>query len=95
MKLCVTRSSTLAALPPSMHSSHMSDGSTISLSSHTSFAEAEVSFKKELPGVFLVRRVAFDFVAVIALNSRFISNQSEKAAQYLPVYTTYALAPRK
>ena len=51
MKLCVTRSSTLAALPPSMHTSHISDGSTISLSSHTSFAEAEVSFKKELPGM--------------------------------------------
>ncbi len=50
MKLCVTRSSTLAALPPSMHTSHISDGSTISLSSHTSFAEAEVSFKKDLPG---------------------------------------------
>ncbi|XP_064619246.1 protein furry-like isoform X4 [Lineus longissimus] len=56
LKLVVTRSSTLAAPPPSMHTSsssdlsHVSSTSKITLGGYTSFAEAEVPFKKELPG---------------------------------------------
>ncbi|GFN79511.1 protein furry homolog isoform x3, partial [Plakobranchus ocellatus] len=55
LKLAVTRSSTLAAAPPSsQHSSatHPSELAMFSHSAHTSFAEAEslTKFSKELPG---------------------------------------------
>lgn len=56
LKLCVTRSSTLAAPPPSTRRETMSSSYTSSfmhdspISAHTSFAEADISFKKELPG---------------------------------------------
>jgi len=55
LKLCVTRSSTLAAAPPSMNMTPLIDTSPIGLSAHTSFAEAEISFKKELPGMSIIR----------------------------------------
>ena len=51
LKLCVTRSSTLVAPPPS--TSNVTDF-VKGLQAHTSFAEAEIySQKKELPGKFM------------------------------------------
>ena len=50
LKFCVTRSSSLTVPPTSMTSSTYNEMSLTSLSGHTSFAEADVSFKKELPG---------------------------------------------
>ena len=52
MKLCVMRSSTLADIPASLHVGTSVDMSAIALAMvpHTSFAEAELMIKKELPG---------------------------------------------
>lgn len=58
LKLCVTRSSTLSAAPPtiSTYSVPLLESTMLNLASHTSFAEAEVMVKKELPGLFLCLR---------------------------------------
>ncbi|CAH1777850.1 unnamed protein product [Owenia fusiformis] len=50
LKLVVARSSSLTAPPPSTRAASISMNDLSSLSSHTSFAEAEISIKKELPG---------------------------------------------
>ncbi|XP_021378295.1 protein furry-like isoform X2 [Mizuhopecten yessoensis] len=60
LKLAVGRSSTLTAAPPSAHTSEVG-----TFMSHTSFAEAEVITRKELPGRTLDFAVDFSEVGII------------------------------
>lgn len=66
LKLIVTRCSVLAA--PPLFPSHY--GETISISSHTSFAEAEVCTKKELPGRTM--DFTFDISRLHVIGSQFL-----------------------
>ena len=54
LKHCVTRSSDFETPPPNkslgVHAAMLPDASITGLGSHTSFAEAELTVKKELPG---------------------------------------------
>ena len=50
LKLCVVRSSSLDVAPPTGNVGSLLDIGALGLLSHTSFAEAEVMVKKELPG---------------------------------------------
>lgn len=65
LKLCVTKTSTLTMPPPSS-SVNLSalEPAILNLPAHTSFAEADISFKKELPGM-----LAFMYITLYVMFS--------------------------